>query len=62
MASAKNDIPNLYKTKLELLFDRPAAELHRAPKGVIGIPRVLNMYEDYPFWHAFFTELGFRVI
>lgn len=62
LASAKNDIPNLYKTKLELLFDRPAAEPDRAPKGVIGIPRVLNMYEDYPFWHAFFTELGFRVI
>ena len=28
----------------------------------MGIPRVLNMYENYPFWHTFFTELGFRVI
>ena len=30
--------------------------------GEIGIPRALNMYEDYPFWHTFFTELGFRVV
>ena len=30
--------------------------------GVIGIPRVLNMYENYPFWFTFFTELGFRVV
>src|SRR5699024_3149473 len=28
----------------------------------IGIPRVLNMYEDYPFWFTFLTNLGFRVI
>ena len=28
----------------------------------IGIPRVLNMYEDYPFWHTFFTTLGFKVV
>ncbi len=32
-----------------------------AKRGVIGIPRVLNMYENYPFWFTFFTELGFRV-
>ena len=29
---------------------------------MIGIPRVLNMYENYPFWFTFFTELGFRVV
>ena len=33
-----------------------------APRGVIGIPRVLNLYENYPFWAVFFRELGFRVI
>ena len=27
----------------------------------MGIPRALNMYENYPFWHAFFTRLGFSV-
>ena len=31
-------------------------------RGEIGIPRVLNMYENYPFWATFFRELGFRVI
>ena len=33
-----------------------------APRGIIGIPRVLNMYENYPFWFTFFNELGFRVV
>ena len=33
-----------------------------APRGTVGIPRALNMYENYPFWHAFFTKLGFRVV
>ncbi|MDR2163923.1 MAG: 2-hydroxyacyl-CoA dehydratase [Clostridiales Family XIII bacterium] len=32
------------------------------PRGVIGIPRVLNMHENYPFWHTFFTRLGFGVM
>ena len=34
----------------------------RAPRGIVGIPRALNMYENYPFWHTFFTELKFRVV
>ena len=58
----KSELPNLYKIKSELLFDRPVLEEADAKRGVIGIPRVLNMYENYPFWHAFFTKLGFRVI
>lgn len=57
-----NDLPNLYKVKERLLFDRPALEDEKAYRGEIGIPRVLNMYEDYPFWHAFFTKLGFKVV
>ena len=37
--------------------------LEEAPRGEIGIPRVLNMYENYPFWFTLlFTELGFRVV
>ena len=58
----KNDLPNLYKIKEKLLFDRPILDDTEAERGVIGIPRVLNMYEDYPFWHAFFTKLGFKVV
>ena len=58
-----NDLPNLIKYKQERLFNyyKPLDEKD-APRGTIGIPRVLNMYEDYPFWFTFFTSLGFRVI
>lgn len=55
-------LPNIYKYKYERLFDyEPLAE-DDAKRGTIGIPRVLNMYEDYPFWFTFLTKLGFRVI
>ena len=33
-----------------------------APRGTVGIPRALNMYENYPFWFTFFTKLGYRVV
>ena len=58
----ESEIPNLYKIKQELLFARPILKEEDAKRGVIGIPRVLNIYENYPFWHAFFTKLGFRVV
>ncbi len=53
--------PNLYAYQYARLFDyyKPLVD---APRGKIGIPRVLNMYEDYPFWFTFFTELGFSVV
>ena len=59
----KNDLPNLYKYKNERLFNyyTPLNE-SEANRGTIGIPRVLNMYEDYPFWFTFFSKLNFRVI
>lgn len=34
----------------------------KGSRGKIGLPMGLNLYETYPFWHAFFTELGFEVI
>ena len=54
-------LPNLYKQKYNRLFMhyKPLSE---APRGSVGIPRVLNMYEDYPFWFTFFTRLGYRVV
>lgn len=54
--------PNLYDYKQKRLFGYPPLPEEKAPRGVIGIPRVLNMYENYPFWATFFRELGFRVI
>ena len=61
--NTKNDLPNLYKYKNERLFNYyTPLEESEAKRGTIGIPRVLNMYEDYPFWFTFLTNLGFRVI
>ena len=54
--------PNLFAFKNKLLFDRPCLDPDTAPRGTVGIPRALNMYENYPFWHAFFTKLGFAVV
>jgi predicted CoA-substrate-specific enzyme activase len=62
VSTGKSDLPNLYKTKYSLLFDRAVLSEEKAKRGTIGIPRVLNMYENYPFWHAFFSHLGFRIV
>jgi len=56
------DIPNLYEYKFRRIFDYKPLEEDKARRGTIGIPRVLNMYENYPFWFTFLTELGFRVV
>ncbi len=58
----QKEIPNLFDYKLRRLFDYRPLDKEFALRGVIGIPRVLNMYENYPFWFIFFTVLGFRVI
>lgn len=59
--SAKK-LPNLFDYKLHRLFDYEALSPDQATRGVVGIPRVLNMYENYPFWHTFFTKLGYQVV
>ena len=59
---AGSDAPNLFKQKNALLFDRECLPVETAPRGTVGVPRALGMYEDYPFWHKMFTELGFSVV
>ena len=54
-------IPNLFDFKYKLVTAYKPLDVKDAHRGTIGIPRVLNMYENYPFWHTFFTELKFRV-
>lgn len=54
-------MPNLYAWKERRLFGYEPLPQDDAPRGRIGIPRVLNMYEHYPFWFTLFTELGYRV-
>jgi predicted CoA-substrate-specific enzyme activase len=58
----KRSLPNLVEEKLEKLFHRDGLSEKEAVRGTIGIPRVLNLFENYPFWHRFFTELGFKVM
>ena len=52
--------PNLAEFKRHRIFNYPPLE--HPVRGTIGIPRVLNMYENYPFWATFFQELGFKVV
>ncbi|MBR1691475.1 MAG: 2-hydroxyacyl-CoA dehydratase [Lachnospiraceae bacterium] len=61
-AKKNSDVPNLYEYKLKRIFDYESLPIDEAPRGQVGIPRVLNMYENYPFWHTFFTKLGYRVV
>ena len=53
--------PNFYDYKYQRLFQYKPLSLEKAHRGTVGIPRVLNIYENYPFWYRFFTDLGFRV-
>ena len=52
--------PNIFEYKRHRMFDYEPLSEKDAPRGVIGIPRVLNIYENYPFWATFFKKLGFR--
>jgi len=52
-------LPNLFEYKRQLLQSyRPV----KGTRGTVGIPMGLNFYENLPFWHAFFTALGYEVI
>ena len=56
-------VPNLYAYKYKRLFSHyQSLDPETAPRGTVGLPRALNMYENYPFWHTVFTKLGFSVI
>ncbi|MDO4303329.1 MAG: acyl-CoA dehydratase activase-related protein [Bacillota bacterium] len=58
----ENGVPNLFDYKLKRIFDYEPLPADEAKRGTVGIPRVLNMYENYPFWFTFFTRLGYRVV
>lgn len=53
---------NLFEYKNEITFDYEPLSEEEAINGTVGIPRVLNMYENYPFWATLFKELKFRVV
>ncbi len=55
---------NIYTYKYPLLFNRETVNLHieTSHHVRIGIPRILNMYEEYPFWNALLHAAGFDII
>ena len=57
-----SNVPNLFEYKSRRLFGYEPLAAEAAPRGTVGIPRALNMYENYPFWFTFFTKLGYRVV
>lgn len=59
-AASKEKGPDVCAYKLERIFDYKPLE--NPARGEIGIPRVLNIYENYPFWATFFAHLGFKVV
>lgn len=50
---------NQYQEKYTALFDRKPTT---NTKLSIGIVRALGMYENYPFWHTLFSELGITIV
>ena len=61
-ASSAEKGPNLFEYKRKRIFDYEPLPADAAVRGCIGIPRVLNLYENYPFWAVFFKTLGFRTV
>lgn len=57
----RNMLPNLFEYKYNRMFRYKPLSREEAYRGIVGIPRVLNIYENYGFWFTFFTTLGFRV-
>ena len=55
-------VPNLYEYKYKRIFSYTPLTADKASRGKVGIPRVLNMFENYPFWYTFFTELKYEVV
>ncbi|WP_275556944.1 2-hydroxyacyl-CoA dehydratase [Anaerotardibacter muris] len=59
----KSTVPNLFEWKTKRLFDvYEPLSAEEATRATVGMPRALNMYENYPFWFTFFTNLGYRVV
>ena len=64
LGKAKTDslVPNLFEYKLKRMFAYEPLPDAEAVRGRVGIPRVLNMYENYPFWFTLFTKLKYQVV
>lgn len=59
--TASTELPNIVSWKCRRLFSYEPLTLEKAKRGSIGIPRTLNLYENFPLWFTIFTRLGYRV-
>lgn len=60
--AAKNNIPNLYEFKYDSIVNIIKNGQPKIPCGRVGLPLALSFYEQLPFWHTLFTELGFETV
>ena len=60
--SNEEKLPDLFDYKYKRTFRYKSLAVNEAKYGEIGIPRALNMYEDYPLWHTLLTSIGFKVV
>lgn len=60
--AGRSDMPNMIEYKRNRIFGYDSLPTDKAPRGVLGVPRVLNMYENYPFWATFLKKLGFSAV
>ena len=60
--AGKNNIPNLYEYKYNSIVSLKTMNQPRHPRAKVGLPLALSFYEQMPFWHTLFTELGFEVV
>ncbi len=58
----KELLPNLFDYKYKRTFAYKNTVSKEEAIATVGIPRVLNLYENYPFWFTFFNDLGFHVV
>lgn len=58
----KEVLPNLFDFKYKRTFNYQNTVSKEDAVATVGIPRVLNLYENYPFWFTFFNQLGFHVV
>lgn len=58
--SKNSHLPDLFKEREKMLYAAYTGKVAGKDAPVIGLPRMLFMYELYPFWKAFFDVLGFR--
>lgn len=60
--AGKNNIPNLYEFKYDSIVNITKNNQPKIPIGRVGLPLALSFYEQLPFWHTLFTELGFETV